>query len=208
MRPKSKIRLLVAETAAVAINIIPLGLWLFEDYSAETTMVIYALESAASIVLGGLCVAIISPSHDPDGTPKYKRKNRLIADFTVLSGAMLLACGVFLSAFIFLVLKASVDLRLVGAAFGIVVVFQVIEFFVNLVTLRPLPLRKAEFLLTRSMGKAALLFLGIFMGFFLAGFVDEWFVVPFIALKSIVDIAEPIQFFLGKQEIGVPFEAG
>ncbi len=200
MNIKSTFRLIVSEISAVAINMIPLALWFFEDYSSETTMVIYALECAAAILFAVLCVLVISPSYDPSGTPKYRKKSKLIADFLVIALALLAACFVFLGAFIFLVLKATIDLSNVRYALMFVLAFQLVEFLTNLITLRPLPLRKAEFILTRSLGRTALLFLGVFLGVFFAAFVNEWFVVPFIALKTLVDIGEPIQYFLGKGE--------
>lgn len=200
MKKRSVIRLAVAEISAVAINVIPLGLWFFEDYSSEATMVIYALESVAAIVFAIICVLLISPAYDPDGSARYKKRSKLIADFSTISLGFFAISAVFLVAFMFLVLKASVDARSVIFAFLIVVAFQAAELITNILTLRPLPLKKAELLLSRSMGQTALLFLGIFIGVFLAGFVNEWFVVPFIVMKTIVDVGEPIQFFLGKEE--------
>lgn len=49
------------------------------------------------------------------------------------------------------------------------------------------------------MGKTALLFIGVFIGAFLSAYEKAWFVIPFIVLKTIADIGEPIQFFLGKE---------
>ncbi len=202
----STIRLIVAEAAAIAINVVPLGLWFFEDYSAEATMIIYALESAAAMVFAVLCVLLVSPAYDAAGSTKYKRRSKLIGDFLAVSVGLTAAVSVFAGAFIFLVLKASVEVSLIASAFLIVLAFQLAEFVANVVTLRPLPLRNAEFLLTRSMGKSGLLFLGVFLGIFLAAFVDEWFVVPFVVLKTIADVGEPIEFFLGREQSGVPLE--
>lgn len=77
-----------------------------------------------------------------------------------------------------------------------------IEFLTDILTLRLLPLKKAEFLLSRSMGRTA--FIGVVLGFVLALFVDEWFVVPFVVLKTIVDVGEPIQHFFGRGEMDIP----
>ena len=198
MRVRSTFRLAVAEIAAVAINIIPLALWFFDDLSAKAAMLIYAFEALFAVVFAILCVLIISPSYDPEGSPKYKRKGKLIADFSVIAFGFLGVLGVFVVVILFLFLGVDFDLRTIAIALAIVLAFQVVELFVDVVTLRPLPLKKAEFLLSKSMGKTAVLFFGVFFGVFLAGFVDEWFVVPLIALKTIIDIGEPIQFFLGK----------
>jgi len=186
--------------------LIPLGLWFFEDYPAESAMMIYALESAAAIVLAILCVLLISPSYDPEGSPRYKRRSTLIADFSIIAFGFLAAAILFLSLFLFLVLRASFDFGQIAFGFGIVTVFLVAEFVANSVTLNPLPLKKAENLLSRSMGKTALLFMAVFIGMFLAGIVNEWFVAPFVALKAMVDIGEPIQTYLGKNDPTAPLE--
>lgn len=200
MKARSSFRLIVAEIVAVAINIIPLWLWWFDDLSAESTMLIYGFEALAAVVFAILCVLLISPSHDLDGRGKYKKKGKLIADFSVIAFGFLGVLGIFVGLFLFLVLKVEFDVRSILVAVAIVVAFQLAEFFVDVVTLRPLPLKKAEFLLSKSMGKTAVLFFGVFIGIFLAAWVNEWFVVPLVVFKTIIDVGEPIQFFLGKGE--------
>ena len=200
MKARSSFRLIVAEIVAVAINVIPLWLWFFDDLSAESTMLIYAVEALAAVVFAILCVLLISPSHDPDGRGKYKKKGKLIADFSVIAFGFLGVLGIFVGLFLFFVLKVELDFRSILVAVAIVLAFQVAELFVDILTLRPLPLKKAEFLLSKSMGKTAVLFFGVFFGILLAAWVNEWFVVPLVVLKTIIDVGEPIQFFLGKGE--------
>ena len=200
MASSSKFRLIAAEIAAVAINIIPLWLWFFDDLSAESTMLIYAVEALAAVVFAILCVLLISPSQDPEGRGKYKKKGKLIADFSIIAFGFLGVLGIFVGLFLFLVLKVEFDFRSILIAVAIVIAFQIAEFFVDIITLRPLPLKKAEFLLSKSMGKTAVLFFGVFFGIFLAAWVNEWFVIPLVVLKTIIDVGEPIQFFLGKDE--------
>ncbi|MGD9587307.1 MAG: hypothetical protein AB7Q37_08830 [Pyrinomonadaceae bacterium] len=203
-RGRSIIRLIVSEVTAFFVLAIPLALWFFEDYPPESAMMIYALESAAAIILAILCVLLISPSYDPGGSPRYKRRRKLIADFSIIAFGFLAAAIIFLSLFLILVLRASFDMGQIAFGFGLVSVFLIAEFISNTVTLRPLPLKKAENLLSRSMGKAALLFLAVFIGLFLAGMVNEWFVIPFVILKAMVDIGEPIQTYFGKNDPTAP----
>jgi hypothetical protein len=58
LNTKSTLRLIVSEITAIAINIIPAALWFFDDLPAATTMVLYALESVAVIILAVLCVLL------------------------------------------------------------------------------------------------------------------------------------------------------
>jgi hypothetical protein len=200
VKARSSFRLIVAEIVAIAINVIPLWLWFFDDLSAESTMLIYAVEALAAVLFAILCVFLISPSHDPDGRGKYKKKGKLIADFSVIAFGFLGVLGIFVGLFLFLILKIEVDLGSILVAVAIVLAFQVAELLVDILTLRPLSLKKAEFLLSRSMGKTAVLFFGVFFGIFLAAWVNEWFVIPLVVLKTIIDIGEPIEFFLGTDE--------
>lgn len=204
VKRKQTIRLLVAEVAAIATNIVPVGLWFFDDLSAEGAMIVYTLEAAAAVVFSVLCVLIVSPNSDPENTGKYKKKSRLIGDFVVIAGMMIGILSVFVYAFVFLVLKAPIAASALLSAFVIVLIIQFVEFIADALTLAPLPLQKAEFFLSRSMGRSALLFVAVFAGMLLAALVDEWFVVPFVVLKLIADIGEPIQFFLGRAEANVP----
>jgi hypothetical protein len=202
---KGTIRLIFAEAAAISINVIPLAFWFFEDYSAETTMLIYAGEAIAAIVFAVLCVLITSPNHDPQGAPQFKRKFKVITDFLRISMSLALGVTILLVSFIVVALQVEIEFRAIGTALLIVLGIQFVEFLVDVLTLRPLPLNKAEYFMVGGMGKSALLFFGVFIGWFLAMFfVTGWFVVPFVIMKLIQDIGEPIQFFLGKGDSRLP----
>jgi hypothetical protein len=204
---KGTIRLIFAEIAAIAINVVPLAFWFFEDYSAETTMLIYAGEAIAAILFAVVCVLLITPNYDQHGAPQYKRKFKVIRNFLLISMSLALGVTILLVGFIVVALKAEIEFRAIGTALQIVLAIQFVEFLVDVLTLRPLALNKAEYFLNTSMGKSALLFFGVFIGWFLAMFVTSWFVVPFLIMKLIQDIGEPIQFFLGKSESKVPIGA-
>lgn len=105
----SGLRLVVAEIVAIAINVIPLALWFYEDYTAETTMLIYVLESGAALLLAILCVRLISPANDPNGKGEYKRRGKLIADFSMISFGFLGVLTIFATGFTLLILKAEID---------------------------------------------------------------------------------------------------
>lgn len=207
MKIKGAIRLIFAEATAIAINVVPLAFWFFEDYSAETTMLIYAGEAWAAIFFAVLCVLIISPSRDAHVTSPSRSKGKVIADFLLISMSLIGVVTILLVSFIIVALHQTIEFRAIGYALLFVLAFQAAEMVVDVLTLRPLPLNKAEYLLTGSMGKSALLFFGVFIGWFLAMFVTSWFVVPFVVMKLIVDVGEPIQFFLGKEPSKVPLEA-
>lgn len=199
MNIKSTLRLIISEITAIVINIIPAALWFFDDLPAATAMGLYALETVAVVVFAVLCVLILAPPKE--STPKKNLvKSRLITDFLIIAGGFTGVLLGFLSVFIFLILKTKIEFSAIKYALLIIAGFQLFEFLTNLYTLRPLSLKQSEFFLSRSFGGVALLFVAVFIGIFLAAFVNEWFVAPFIALKAMVDIGTPIQFLLGKKE--------
>jgi hypothetical protein len=55
-------------------------------------------------------------------------------------------------------------------------------------------------LLERSMGRVALLYLAVVGGVFLTLMVEQWFVLPFAVLKTIVDLTTPIQAFRARNQ--------
>jgi hypothetical protein len=55
------------------------------------------------------------------------------------------------------------------------------------------PLAAGEAWVAQSLGRVFLLFLAVFVGVFAASFSNDWFVMPFIALKTIVDLGTHAQ---------------
>lgn len=55
-KSKPKLKLLISEITAIAVNVIPLALWFFEDYTVETIVVPYAPEGVPAMLFALLCV--------------------------------------------------------------------------------------------------------------------------------------------------------
>nr|HMQ55275.1 hypothetical protein [Anaerolineae bacterium] len=64
-----------------------------------------------------------------------------------------------------------------------------------------LSLVRAEKLTEQSMGRAALLYLAVFMGICAAPFLTNGFLLPFIGLKTIADVGQPIQALLEHRKV-------
>jgi hypothetical protein len=120
---------------------------------------------------------------------------RCLSGYLVFSLGFSAASGVFLAAFIFLVLRTPISFSTIAGGMAGIAVFQLFGFGANLLLLRPLPIAQAEILLQQSMGRVALLYLAVFAGVCVAAFADRWFVIPFIALKAMVDIGGQVQGF-------------
>ena len=211
MNARNIIGFLISLISILGVNFIPLEMFLYRDFSAESAMVFYALENVAAIVFAVVFVALFAPAKEenPDfahrdeilkqnpgfAVERVRKKSEILQGYLVFSIGFSAGSLVFLTAFIFIVLKTHIQIAAVVTGFYWIIGFQCLEFLGDLLTRRPLSLAKSETYLKQSMGRVALLFLAVFIGIFLALFVDRWFVVPFIALKTITDIAGLLQNF-------------
>lgn len=206
------LQLIVSLAATLGINAIPAGIVLLGGNSAATAMVLYFLENLVSIILAAARIRILAPADDEayaslaydtvkvtvNGVPRPEKKllrNRrvLITDYLFMSIVFSLAVGVFLFLFVFVVGHTNVPGSVILAGMEGIIAFQLLHFVADLFLLGPLTPPQAEVLLKQSMGRVALIFLAVFIGIFLAAVNINWFVIPFVALKTITDLAVAIQ---------------
>ena len=198
MKIKSIIGFILSLIAVFGINFIPLEMWLNRNFSGEYAMIIYALENGFAIIFAAIFVLLFAPKREQ--TDKVRSRWEILQAYLVVAVAFSVASGIFIGFFTFLILKVQIDFSAIKTAMMWIIGFQILEFFGDILMLRPFSLKKTEFFLTRSLGRVFLLFLAVFIGFFLAAFVDRWFVVPFIVLKTISDIGQQIQIFTGAEK--------
>lgn len=190
VKNKSTLKLIISEITAIALNVIPLGLWFFEDYPVETIVILYALESVLAMIFAVLCVLFLAPRD------RYKWK--IIKDFALIFGFATFVILVFPAHLIFLHNQGK-GVALPALIFGLkfILAFQLLEFFANLYLLRPLSFKESQYLLSYSFGGMAVMFVSIFLGFFAAALGISVY-LPFIVLKTFIDIGQPVQYFLGQ----------
>jgi hypothetical protein len=175
-------------------------MWLYHDFSGEMTMIVYALENVLAIVLAVVFVLLFAPRRDEKiklNSDKMQTRRELLQTYVLFGGFLSFVSGLIMMLFIFGILKTEIAFSAVTMAVIWIFGFQILEFIGDFIMLRPLALRRAEGFLTRSLGRIALLFLCVFLGLVIAFLVEKWFVLPFIILKTIVDIGEQIQIFTG-----------
>ena len=158
-------------------------------------MVVYALENVLAIFLATVFILLFAPRLDPAG--KIRTRKELLQMYLISTISLTVGSGIFLSFFIFGILRADVTFPAVAAAMIWVSGFLTLEFIADFIMLRPLSLAQADAFLTRSVRRVFLLFLCAFLGVFLAAFVASGFVVPFIILKTLADIADQIEIYQG-----------
>ena len=195
LNKKSIIGFIISIISVLGINFIPLEMLLYKNYSSETTMVVYALENVLAIILATVFILLFAPRIDQ--TAKIRTRKELLQVFLISTVSLSVGSGIFLSIFIFGIMRADVTFPAVAEAMIWIFGFQVLEFIADFIMLRPLSLAQADAFLTRSIRRVFLLFLGVFLGVFLAAFVTRGFVLPFIILKTLADIADQIEIYQG-----------
>lgn len=189
MNIKSVVASLPPAAAVLGINTIPALGWLRETWSAEVAMLLYYLETVAVVLLVGGMVRLIVPDLDQRGLPIAAKRNRLARDYWTFMLGFALVIGVFLAAILLGFLHTPIPWRSVGVAMAVIVVLQLLAYGWEAHRLRPLDIADAEHLVNRDMGRIAVLHLGVLAGIFLAAVRTEWFVWPFIVLKTGIDVA-------------------
>lgn len=189
MNLKSIPQFLPRLAAILGVNTIPALGWLRETWSAEVAMLLYYLETVAVILLVGAMVRFIVPAHDEAGRPIAGERNRLARSYLFFSLVFTAGIGLFLGLALFAIRQATIPWPAVGAAFAVIVALQLFAYGWEAYRLRPLDIADAEALVNRDMGRIPILHLGVLFGMFLAAYRSEWFVWPFIILKTTVDVA-------------------
>jgi len=211
MKAKTAAGFTISLISVLGINFIPLEMFLYREFSGESAMVFYALENILAIGFAYVFIQFFAPhteenqdfkrrdeilnEHPAFPIEKVRKKAEILKLYLVFSIGFSAATLVFLTAFIFLILKAEIQFAAIVSGLAWISGFLCFEFLGDTLMLRPLTLAKSEEFLKRSMGRIALLFLSVFLGVFLALFVDKWFVLPFVGLKTLVDVVGIIQIF-------------
>lgn len=206
MNIKSAFASLPPVAAALGVNTIPALGWLRETWSAETAMILYYLETVAVVALVGLMVRLAVPAVDERGERIARKRDRLARDYWLVMGGFALVIGVFLAVILLLFMATPVPWSAVGAVMGVIVVLQVFTYVWEARRRWPLNIADAEHLVNRDMGRIAILHLGVLFGVFLAAVRSDWFVWPFVILKTTVDVAGLLAHATGHPATGFAAE--
>ena len=179
--------------ATVGVNAVPVLGWLRETWSAETAMILYYLETVAVLALVGLLVRWAVPATDESGQSIAARRDRMAHDYWLVMGGFAVVIGVFMATILLLFRGVQVPWAAVGWAMIVIVVLQLFAYGWEAYRLRPLDIADAEALINRDMGRVAVLHIGVLLGSFLMVVRAEWFVWPFILLKTLVDVGMMVE---------------
>lgn len=101
--------------STLGVNAIPAGGLLVAGWSAETAMVIYFLENIVAVMLAAARVLIIPSVRDAAFTKNTEDRRTLVKGYVLVALGSSLASAVFLSGFIFLILRAEIPFQTIVA---------------------------------------------------------------------------------------------
>jgi hypothetical protein len=190
-------------------------------------MLVYLLETLTMIALSALRVRLLAPAREetagepsqtaspllagvtattPGGPTslmanKPRDRRQILEGFLVVSFGFAGVSGVFIVVFLFLILEAPIVWSDVAAGLIAILVFQLFELVSDLLLWRRLSLAQAENLLLQSLRRAFVLYFGVFAGLCGAAYAGSWFVVPFMVLKTLMDLGTQVEYFLKRRPV-------
>ena len=178
----------LAALLSLAKNAVPAFGVFARDWAPPGALLLYLGENIVLVLLGALLVRMLAPSEEViDGRPKSKRES--LQTFFLIAAPFTFGAAVLTSAVI-LIRSDDYTLRprelLTG--FAMMLVFQLLAFATNVRRLRGITLAESENMLVAVLGRVFLLAFAVWAGLLLALFVTTAFVIPFMVLKTIVDL--------------------
>jgi len=206
MNLKNIIQKLILALSSLGLNAIPIAAFFYNDNSASTALALYILETLVGVGLVSLFVHLRAPTDDPgyreiastrmvvstNGrvSRSYQAGNRrsLLQGFLIFSLGFGLIPGVFMVLFLSAILKVDLSLAVLLPSLGGMILFQLINFGIDLYKNPGIDPQTANNIINANMGRSVILFISCYIGAFLAAFVRGWFILPFAILKTIVDV--------------------
>jgi hypothetical protein len=178
---------IIEAVLALVKNFIPAAGVLVRDWAPAEAMLPYLGENVVLVLLAALLVRVVAPASEViDG--RAKSRGDSLKTFFVVAVPFTVAAAVF-SLFVFFVQPGfALATRELLAAFGMMAVVQCIGFARDRHRLRGISLKAAEDLLVGVLGRVFLLALAVLIGVWLAFAWTTAFVLPFMLLKTIVDL--------------------
>lgn len=179
---------IVAALLSLAKNAVPAFGVFARDWAPPGALLLYLGENIVLVLLGALTVRMLAPAEEViDGRPKSKRES--LQTFFLVAAPFTFGAAVLTSAVILIRAdEYTLNPRELLTGFALMLVFQLLAFATNVRRLRGITLAESENMLVSVLGRVFLLAFAVWAGLLLALFVTTAFVIPFMVLKTIVDL--------------------
>lgn len=203
MTNRSLLGLAASTLSALGATFVPMGGYLLWDWSSTTVMVLYLLETLVGIPLTVVRVRLLTGGRPISSGSHLLGSQHPLQGYLVVSLGMSLVCALFMGFFLFALPAASLDAGAIKAGMQVILFFQCLGFVADLLWMRGQGAEQVDNVLTASLGRVALLYFAVFIGVFLAAVAIEWFLWPFIVLKTIADLEQPLKVLRGARKLPV-----
>jgi hypothetical protein len=194
MATKATIRLFTSASTGFGVTAVPVVGWLWGGWAAETAMVLYLLETLLAVPLIVLRVQLLRPPAAQLDPGELRKRREWIQTYLMVVAGFGGGCTIFMAAFLFLYMQFPLDLAALRAGLIPISIFLLVGFVADLLLRQPLGLPEVEGHLEKSLGRVFLLFLAVFVGVWLAAIKMIWFLAPFVVLKTLADLEQPLNW--------------
>jgi hypothetical protein len=178
---------LIAALLTLARNAVPMAGLLVRDWAAPGALLLYLGENVVLVLLAAWTVRLVAPVEEViDGERKSRRDS--IRTFALIAAPFTLGAAAITAGVLFVRSDYAVNVRELLAGLAAMAVLQLIAFASNIRRLRGVSLAESEAMLVSVLGRVFLLAFAVWAGLIAALFVSFAFVVPFMLLKTLVDL--------------------
>lgn len=199
----------ISLVALLGINAVPTDLVLLQNNSAATAMILYYLEAMIAVILAAARVRILAPAEDPAyiemsvntlvtrSSLRLMPHNRqmLIREYLLAPLGLWFVVGIFIFLIVFFFGRQYISGVVVLSGMGWIAAFQLFYFVADLFLLGHVTPAQAENILRHGISQVALISFAVFIGVIVGMGNVNRFILPFIALKTLADVAITVQIF-------------
>ena len=171
----------------LARNAVPLAGVILRDWAAPGALLLYLGENVILVLLAAWTVRLVAPMEEIiDGERKSRRD--ALRTFALIAAPFTIGAAVITAGVLFVRSDYAFDVRELLAGLAIIAVLQLLACASNIRRLQGVSLAQSEAMLVSVLGRVFLLAFAVWAGLIVALFVSTAFVVPFMLLKTLIDL--------------------
>lgn len=177
----------IAALMTLARNAVPLAGVLLRDWAAPGALLLYLGENVILVLLAACTVRLVAPTDEVIEGERKTRRDAL-RTFALIAAPFTFGAAAITAGVLFIRSDYAFDVRELLAGLATMAVLQLLAFASNIRRLRGVSLAESETMLVSVLGRVFLLAFAVWAGLIVALFVSSAFVVPFMLLKTLIDL--------------------
>ena len=178
---------LIATLLTLARNAVPVAGVLLRDWAAPGALLLYLGENLVLVLLAMWTVRLVAPTEEVIEGERKTRRDAL-RTFALIAAPFTFGAAVITAGVLFVRSDYAFDVRELLAGLATIAVLQLLAFASNVRRLRGVSLAACESMLVSILGRVFILAFAVWAGLLAALFVSSAFVVPFMLIKTLIDL--------------------